>query len=70
MDKDLRCLYDLYNIHKNIFLLNFNVKDNRQPYFNDNEPRKLPKNMVLHPSVKWFSSKPKNSIDNYKYLEE
>jgi len=42
--------------------------DNSEWYYNDNEPRKLPSNMLLHPSVDYFKSAPKNDIGGYKYL--
>lgn len=43
---------------------------NDELYFNYNEPRVLPKNMLLHPSVRYFSDKPKNNIYGYRYLDE
>ncbi len=35
----------------------------------DNEERQLPKALLLHPSVDYFDSKPKNNIKDKKNLE-
>jgi len=43
--------------------------DNSEVYYNDNEPRKLPNNMLLHPSVDYFEAAPKNDIGGYRYLQ-
>jgi len=43
--------------------------DNREWYYNDKEPRKLPNNMLLHPSVGYFENAPKNEIGRYRYLQ-
>ncbi len=44
--------------------------DNSAWFYNDHEPRKLPNNMLLHPSVRMFDSKPLNDIKGYRYLDE
>ncbi len=43
--------------------------DNSALKWDDNEPRRLPKGLLLHESVGWFSTKPKNSIKGYEYLK-
>jgi hypothetical protein len=42
--------------------------DNSALIWDDNEKRRLPKGMFLHPSIQWFSTPPANSIKGYQYL--
>jgi RHS repeat-associated protein len=42
--------------------------DNSALKWDDNEARKLPKGLLLHPSVDWFRSPAKNSVRGYRYF--
>ena len=64
--------FDMDVLAKEKQLHDWNAKsfDNSEIYYNDNEPRNLPKAMLLHPSVRLFTTTPKNEIGNYPYLKD
>ncbi len=59
----------IYNNYRNNFIKGHLTKipllptDNSDVIFNDNEPRHLPKNLIIHPSAYWFIGSPYNSIN-------
>ncbi len=62
----------LYENHFHLKLqsksLGYEVTDNSDKLYNDNEQRRLPANLKLHTSVLWFSQNPKNDVSRYTFL--
>jgi Uncharacterized alpha/beta hydrolase domain (DUF2235) len=67
-DRTFTSMYDSYDREIQPFRYYLEPTDNSAIHWDDNERRQLPKGLLLHKSVKWFSSKPKNSIKDYGYL--
>ncbi|MDE0837754.1 MAG: DUF2235 domain-containing protein, partial [Kiritimatiellae bacterium] len=61
-------LYDYHSSGMAGDRLSISPTDNSAVHWDDKEKRRLPKDMLLHQSVNWFDSAPKNSIKGYGYL--
>ena len=67
----MRTLYDIYSKDGGFIGpkrgIDLEPTDNSALEWDDNEKRALPKNMLLHESIEWFNSLPRNSIKGYRF---